>query len=37
MSRCISTAIPLSWTEQQAVQKAQTLKSAIQKALRTHL
>lgn len=36
MSRCISTAIPLSWTEQQAVQKAQTLKSAIQKALQKH-
>lgn len=36
MSRCISTAIPLSWTEQQAVQKAQTLKSTIQKALQKH-
>jgi 8-amino-3,8-dideoxy-alpha-D-manno-octulosonate transaminase len=37
MSRCISTAISLTWTEEQAIEKAQKIKAAIEKVMEGRL
>jgi 8-amino-3,8-dideoxy-alpha-D-manno-octulosonate transaminase len=36
MSRCISTAISLSWTEEQAIEKGQKIVAAVKKALQAN-
>jgi 8-amino-3,8-dideoxy-alpha-D-manno-octulosonate transaminase len=36
MSRCISTAISLLWTEEQIQEKGEKMVNAIQKVLKSH-